>query len=110
MTSRKYVSGRTSAIACRKVGNSAVGPNEPERNAIGRITTFTAAETPSSERMSAAAAKPRAAKQATPMTIAPAKPSQFAGMLAPNASPPSTSSAAVSIAKVTSVERRTAAR
>ena len=33
-------------------------PEGPERNAIGRMTTLTAAETPSAERMSAAAASP----------------------------------------------------
>ena len=108
--SRKYVSGSTSAIAWSADGKSAVGPNEPERNAIGRITTLTTAETPSADRISAAPPNPSPANDATPSTIAPAKPSQFAGMLAPNPIPPSARSATDCSANVVSVESTTAAR
>ena len=65
--SMRYLSGSTSPIACRNIGVvGRVGPNEPERNAIGSRIRFTTAEAPSAERISAAVASPIPAKPAAP--------------------------------------------
>ena len=56
------------------------------------MTTLTTAETPSADLMRARRGEPHALRsETTPSTTAPAKPSQFAGMLASKTRPPSTS-------------------
>src|SRR5262245_58732941 len=54
-------------MARRNSGYFRVGPNDPERNAIGSRITLSTAEEPSCERISAAAASPRPANAAAPI-------------------------------------------
>ena len=103
--SMRYFSGSTSPIAWSTSGYSRVGPNEPERNAIGRRIRLTTAEAPSADRISAATPKPIPAN-ATP-------PSSSTGTSEPSSPGPrrrrarcrARTSASVWRTKTTSVER-----
>src|SRR5437763_16596786 len=100
----KYLSGSTSPIARSTCGYLRVGPNDPERKAIGRRMKFTTADEPSEERITAAAASPIAAKTAVPSRIASSSDPTREGRCEPKKIRPTEKSATESRTKTISEE------
>src|SRR5205823_7439275 len=106
----KYLSGSTSPIARSTCGYVRVGPNDPERKAIGRRMKFTTADEPSDERMRAAAASPIAAKTAVPSRIASSSEPTREGRCAPKKIRPTAKSAIASRTKTINEDTTAEAR
>src|SRR6266550_6678262 len=106
----KYLSGSTSPIARSTCGYLRVGPNDPERKAIGSRMKLTTADEPSEERIRPAAARPIAAKTTVPSRTASRSDAGRVGRCAPKKIRPTAQSATASRTKTISEDTTTHAR
>src|SRR2546423_15673999 len=106
----KYLSGSTSPIARSTWGYLRVGPNDPERKAIGSRMKLTTADEPSEERIRAVAPRPIAANTTVPSRTASRSDPGREGRCAPKKIRPTAKRATASRTKTSSEETTTQAR
>jgi hypothetical protein len=87
-----------------------VGPNDPDKNAVGRRMTLITADDPSSERMNPVIASPRAANVAAPRASVRTIETKRCGNGVDVRTLPSTNNAAACSANTIMIETRTATR